>query len=49
MRLGIGYLFSILRIYVPRGCVKIHHRLHGLTQNELNLLIIKDAYLCKSV
>ena len=22
---------------------------HGLTQNELNLLIIKDAYLCKSV
>ena len=32
-----------------KGCVKIHHRLHGLTQNELNLLIIKDAYLCKSV
>ena len=31
------------------GYVKIHHRLHGLTQNELNLLIIKDAYLCKSV
>ncbi len=32
-----------------QGSVKIHHRLHGLTQNELNLLIIKDAYLCKSV
>ena len=31
------------------GCVKIHHRLHGLTQNELNLLIVKDTYLCKSV
>ena len=31
------------------GGVKIHHRLHGLTQNELNLLIIKDAYLRKSV
>ena len=29
--------------------VKIHHRLHGLTQNELNLLIVKDTYLCKSV
>lgn len=32
-----------------KGCVKIHHRLHGLTQNELNLLIVKDTYLCKSV
>ena len=29
-----------------RGRVRIHHRLHGLTQNELNLLIIKDDYLC---
>ncbi len=26
-----------------------HEAADGLTQNELNLLIIKDAYLCKSV
>ena len=34
--------------YGSRECI-IHHRLHRLTQNEFNVPIIKDVYLCKSV